>query len=94
MRRVSVVGIGAGDPDDITVTAIRALNAADVFFVIEKAGERSDLTRARRAIIERHVTGSAHRIVCVDDPERDRGARAYAEAVEDWRYWVGMGYEF
>ena len=36
MRRVSVVGIGAGDPDDLTVAAIKALNATDVFFVIEK----------------------------------------------------------
>ncbi len=85
MRRISVVGIGAGDPDDITVAAVKALNASDVFFVIEKPGRREELARARREIIARHVTGGARRIVAVEDPERDRAATAYVEAVEDWR---------
>lgn len=85
MRRVSVIGIGAGDPDDITVAAIKALNATDVFFVIDKPDQRDDLVRQRREIIARHVTGTSHRTVVVDDPERDRSAAAYVEAVEDWR---------
>jgi precorrin-6A synthase len=85
MRRVSVVGIGAGDPDDITIAAIKALNASDVFFVIDKPGARSDLVALRRVILERYVDGAARRTVLVRDPERDRGADPYAEAVEDWR---------
>jgi len=85
MRRVSVVGIGAGDPDDITIAAIKALNASDVFFVIDKPGARSDLVALRRVILERYAEGAAQRTVLVRDPERDRGADAYAEAVEDWR---------
>jgi precorrin-6A synthase len=85
MRRVSVVGIGAGDPDDITIAAIKALNASDVFFVIDKPGARSDLVALRRVILERYVDGAARRTVLVRDPERDRGADAYAEAVQDWR---------
>jgi precorrin-6A synthase len=98
VRRVSIVGIGAGDPDDVTVAAIKALEASDVFFVVEKPGAREELSRARRAIIERHVTRGEHRTVSVEDPERDRSATAsvedpprdrsgaaYVEAVEDWR---------
>lgn len=85
MRRVSVVGIGAGDPDDVTIAAIKALNGSDVLFVIDKPGPRDDLVALRREIIARYVTGSSHRIVAVADPERDRGATAYVEAVEDWR---------
>ena len=86
MRRVSIVGIGAGGPDDITVAAVKALNASDVFFVIEKAGQRSELADARRRIIARHVAADrGHRIVAVEDPERDRGAAEYVEAVENWR---------
>jgi precorrin-6A synthase len=84
MRRVSIVGIGAGGPDDITVAAIKALDASDVLFVIEKPGQRSELSRARREIVARHVTGSP-RIVAVEDPARDRAAAEYVEAVEDWR---------
>lgn len=86
MRRISVIGIGAGNPDDITIAAIKALNASDVFFVIEKPGRRGELVRLRREIIERHVEGGSHRTVAVRDPERDRGADAYVEAVEDWRH--------
>jgi precorrin-6A synthase len=82
---VSVIGIGSGDPDDVTIAAIKALNAADVFFVIDKPGQRDDLVALRREIIARYVTGTSHRTVAVADPERDRAASAYVEAVEDWR---------
>lgn len=85
MRRVSVIGIGSGDPDDVTVAAIKALNAVDVFFVIDKPCRRDDLVALRREIIGRYVTGTSHRTVAVADPERDRGASAYVEAVQDWR---------
>jgi precorrin-6A synthase len=95
MRRVSVIGIGSGDPDDVTIAAIKALNAADVFFVIDKPGRRDELVALRREIIERYVTATAHRTVAVADPERDRDASAYVEAVEDWRrrradVWEGL----
>src|ERR1044072_2963567 len=84
MRRVSVVGIGAGDPDDITVAAIRALEASDMLFVIEKPGAREGLARARREIVARHVPGGSQRIVQVEDPERDRSGAAYVEAGGGW----------
>jgi precorrin-6A synthase len=92
---VSVIGIGSGDPDDVTIAAIKALNESDVFFVIDKPGTRDDLVVLRREIIDRYVTGTSHRTVAVADPERDRGASAYVEAVEDWRrrradVWEGL----
>jgi precorrin-6A synthase len=85
VSRLLVIGIGAGDPDHLTVQAIKALNEVDVFFVIEKGGARADLVELRRQILERHVKNPEHRIVDVPDPERDRKAAAYEEAVEDWR---------
>jgi precorrin-6A synthase len=85
VSRLLVIGIGAGDPDHLTVQAINALNETDVFFVIEKGGARADLTELRRQILAQHVTNLGHRIVEIPDPERDRQAAAYEEAVEDWR---------
>jgi precorrin-6A synthase len=38
MRKVFVVGIGAGNPDYVTVQAINALNEVDVFLIITKDG--------------------------------------------------------
>ncbi len=32
MRRVLAIGVGAGDPAQITVEAVAALNGADVLF--------------------------------------------------------------
>jgi len=85
MRRLLVIGIGAGDPDHLTVQAIRALNEADVLFVIDKPGERQDLVRLRREICERYIERDSYRMVVVADPERDRTASDYRAAVAAWR---------
>jgi precorrin-6A synthase len=85
MRRVLVIGIGAGDPDHVTVQAIKALNAAEVFFVMDKGAAKHELVRLRREICERYIEDTSYRIVEVRDPERDRSAPDYAAAVEAWR---------
>ncbi len=85
MRRMLLIGIGAGDPEYVTQQAIRALNAADVFFVIDKGEQQDDLVALRREICARFIDDESYRIVSVRDPERDRTAEAYAPAVEDWR---------
>lgn len=87
MREIAIIGIGAGDPDHITVQAIRALNRVDVFFVVDKGAAKDDLVHLRREICERHITGSGYRFVEVRDPERDRtatGSAQYADAVRAW----------
>jgi precorrin-6A synthase len=85
MRRLLVIGIGAGDPEHVTVQAIKALNEADVFFVIEKSHETDELVRVRREICERYIDEPSYRIVEIADPPRDRTTPAYREAVERWR---------
>ena len=56
MRKVFIIGIGAGNPDYITVQAINALNEVDVFFVMDKGREKEDLIRLRKDICERYIT--------------------------------------
>jgi precorrin-6A synthase len=86
MRRVLVIGIGAGDPEQVTVQAIRAINRADVVFVIEKGSEADELGRVRREILARYLEDDREpRVVALADPPRDRAAPAYREAVDDWR---------
>jgi precorrin-6A synthase len=85
VRKLYVIGIGAGDPEHVTVQAIRALNEVDVFFVIEKGATTKDLVALRTEICERYIEHSSYRIVEVLDPPRDRKAAAYRSAVEDWR---------
>ena len=87
MRRILIIGVGAGDPDYITVQAIKALNRVDVFFVIDKGAAKDDLVALRKEICERHITGSDYRFVEARDPERDRtppDSAAYQAAVKGW----------
>jgi precorrin-6A synthase len=85
VRRVLVIGIGAGDPGHVTMQAVAALNAADVFFVMDKGAAKHELVRLRREICERYIEDTSYRIVEVRDPERDRSAPDYAAAVAAWR---------
>lgn len=85
VRQLLVIGIGAGDPDYLTVQAIGALRRTDVFFVVEKGTEKSDLMALRREIFARHLSDCEYRVVEIADPPRDRSASAYREAVDHWR---------
>ena len=55
MRKVFIIGIGAGNPDYITVQAINALNAIDAVFVMDKGREKADLVRLRKEICKRYI---------------------------------------
>lgn len=82
-----MIGIGAGDPEQLTLQAVRALRGTDVFFVLDKGEAKSDLVRLRRDMLEAHVPEGTYRVVEARDPERDRsaGGAAYSPAVGDWR---------
>jgi precorrin-6A synthase len=87
MRKVLIIGVGAGDPEQVTVQAINAMNATDVFFVLDKGEAAAELTEARRALCQRYATGE-YRTVVIPDPPRDRSAMdhaGYTGAVRDWR---------
>ncbi|MFB8039745.1 precorrin-6A synthase (deacetylating) [Streptomyces hydrogenans] len=86
-RHIAVIGIGSGDPDQLTLGAVKAMGSTDVFFLLEKGEEKSSLTRLRRTMLAEHAT-HPHRVVEAEDPWRDRAQDArggYTEAVHDWR---------
>uniref|UniRef100_UPI0034DE5D8A SAM-dependent methyltransferase n=1 Tax=Streptomyces flavofungini TaxID=68200 RepID=UPI0034DE5D8A len=51
-RGILVIGIGAGDPDHLTLGAVKAIGRADVFVVIGKGPGKSSLTDLRHRMIE------------------------------------------
>lgn len=86
-RHIHVIGIGAGDPDYLTVQAIDALNDTQVFFAMDKGEAKSDLVALRRKICARFIRGRGYRFVELSDPRRstDVGCReAYKESVSEW----------
>jgi precorrin-6A synthase len=84
VRRIRIIGIGAGDPEFVTVQAIRALNEVDAFFLVDKGEEKSDLLHLRRAICDRYIEHDTYRTVALTDPPRDLSGPAYDEAVRAW----------
>ncbi|MGP3923237.1 precorrin-6A synthase (deacetylating) [Streptomyces sp. 8N616] len=87
MRKILVIGIGAGDPDHLTLQAVKAITSADVFFILDKGQEKADLVALRRHILALHAGQRPYRLVDARDPNRDRTAPTpgYAPAVGDWR---------
>lgn len=82
-KEIRVVGIGTGDPEHLTLQAVRALADVDVVFVLDKRAETADLVAVRRRICAAHIR-KPHRVVAVDDPPRERRPAAYAATVEAW----------
>jgi precorrin-6A synthase len=83
--QIVVIGIGAGDPEQLTLQAVAALNRVDVFFVLDKGDVKQELVDLRTEILQRHATSKEYQVVVGRDPERDRSSTAYVEAVDDWR---------
>ena len=84
MRKIYVIGIGAGDPEHLTLQAIRAIGAADVFFLLDKGEQKDSMIALRRQILAEHAS-RGHRVARGRDPERDRSPADYTGTIADWR---------
>ena len=84
MKKIFLIGIGAGNPEYMTIQAINALNKVDVFFFMDKGEEKEDLIRLRREICEQFIKGRSYRTVETSDPQRSRSPSSYEAAVRAW----------
>ncbi|MFU2329607.1 precorrin-6A synthase (deacetylating) [Pseudomonas sp. NFX98] len=83
MKKLLIIGIGAGNPDYITMQAVKALNRVDVFFLMDKGQSKDKLIDLRREICERYITDHDYRFVEAQSPERQRGDVDYTSSVDD-----------
>lgn len=93
MRKLYLIGIGAGNPEYITVQAIKALNLVDVFFFMDKGEAKQDLVTLRKQICERYIENRSYRVVEADDPVRDPTISDYTTRVELWHQQRASIYE-
>jgi precorrin-6A synthase len=89
-RTVHVIGIGAGDPEHLTLQAAAAIGRADVFFTIDK-DNAPELAALRAALLDRHASGR-HRVVTAPEVPRDRTPSAYVETAVAWQHRRGELY--
>lgn len=93
MRKILVVGIGAGNPEHLTIQAVNALNRADVLFIPDKGAKKTELAELRRGICDRFVTNPESRRVEFDVPVRARPTESYRQTVDDWHAAIAEIYE-
>jgi len=93
MRKVFIIGIGAGNPEYVTVQAINALNKVDVFFIVDKGRDKEDFVHLRKEICKRYIKNRSYRTVETTDPPRDRTPSSYEPAVRAWHEQRAVIYE-
>jgi precorrin-6A synthase len=62
VRTLEIIGIGRGDPEQLTLQAVAALGRVDVVLLVDKGETTRDLVDLRTQILHRHgprVTGSS-----------------------------------
>jgi precorrin-6A synthase len=84
MMTLTLIGIGCGDPGQLTRAAIEAINAADLVLIPRKGSAKSDLADLRRMICADVLTNDTTRIAEFDLPVRDAGETEYRKGVDDW----------
>lgn len=85
VRKIYVIGIGAGDPDHLTLQAAKAIGRTDVFFVLDKGEAKDSMIELRRRLMKAYGRPS-HRVAEGRDPDRDRTPADYQGTIADWRH--------
>ncbi|WP_168013376.1 precorrin-6A synthase (deacetylating) [Halomonas salinarum] len=84
MIHLSLIGIGTGNPEHVTLAGVRALREAELILLPRKGEARSDLVDLRRLLCRQLLDEAAHsRVVEFDLPRRDT-RDDYLGAVDDW----------
>lgn len=81
---LTLIGIGTGNPEHLTLQAIRAMNAQDLILIPRKGERKDDLAQLRRDICAEVLTNPATRIVEFDLPVRKPATQDYRQRVNDW----------
>lgn len=81
---LTLIGIGTGNPEHLTLQAVRAINAQDLILVPRKGEGKADLAELRREICAQLLTNPGTRIVEFNLPVRNEATADYQQRVQDW----------
>ena len=83
MIELTLIGIGTGNPDHLSLQAAAEIAAADLILIPLKGAGKEDLAGLRRMICDAHA-GPQTRIVEFDLPRRDATDPDYKHGVTRW----------
>lgn len=84
MFNLTLIGIGTGNPQHLTLQAITALNSVDLILIPNKGAGKDDLAGLRRDICDQVITNAEACIVEFALPSRDPKTNDYRQRVDDW----------
>ena len=79
-----LIGIGTGNPEHLTLQAIRLMNEADLILIPRKGEGKEDLADLRRDIVASVVKSDRVAIAEFDLPVRDPNIADYKVRVDHW----------
>jgi precorrin-6A synthase len=82
--RLCLIGIGTGNPEHLTLEAVKAMRAADVILIPRKGADKADLAALRQSICADVLGDDTARLVAFDLPVRDAANLDYRAGVEAW----------
>ncbi|MGR3620917.1 precorrin-6A synthase (deacetylating) [Pseudophaeobacter sp.] len=90
---LSLIGIGTGNPEHLTLQAVHALNEVDLILIPNKGSGKDDLAGLRQEICTQAITAPGPQIVEFDLPVRDPAIADYKARVDHWhdaiaRVWI------
>lgn len=84
MIDLTLIGIGTGNPQHLTLQAIDALNAVDLILIPNKGAGKDDLAGLRREICDQVIQNPDVKITEFGLPTRDPKTKDYRQRVDDW----------
>ena len=83
VKKILIIGVGAGNPEYVTIQAVNALNQVDVFFILDKGPSKEKLAAFRREICRRYIEDHDYRIIDAASPEWERGTSDYRSTIDE-----------
>jgi precorrin-6A synthase len=84
MIELTLIGIGTGNPQHLTLQAVEALNEQDLILIPNKGESKDDLAGLRREICAQTLRTDGPQIVEFQLPVRDEATKDYRKRVDDW----------
>ncbi|MBU6449997.1 MAG: precorrin-6A synthase (deacetylating) [Rhodospirillales bacterium] len=82
--RISLIGIGVGNPEHLTLEAVRVINEAGLILLPRKSVEKGELVELRRQLCASVLKNPSTKLVEFDLPVRDSSVGDYEAGVEAW----------
>lgn len=91
MYDLTLIGIGTGNPDHVTLQGLQAIQKADLILIPRKGENKADLAGVREEIIAR-VSDTPPQIAYFDIPKR-RSDEGYLQGVDEWHDAIALRWQ-